>query len=431
MHRFQNFKSFGNASIDLMRPMTLLIGRNGAGKSNAIEGVELLAQLAHGLPLFNVVDIGRGTPGSFEVRGGLNGCLRRGEESGCFELGFDAFYKFDGETQPFSYCLTIKTDLFGTRVDSELLRIGDRVIYTAKRGGSPDILDVTYDNFARGGTKPTTHLPADRSVLSRYSSFAPGQDPGRPRIKSAHGLVRAVEQHLNAAFVFDPHPKSMRDYARMGQTRLAKDGGNLSSVLYSLSIGDDQSKARLARIMERISNLPEEPFSGFEFITTQLNDVMMALRASDGTVTDTRQLSDGTLRALAILTAVETVPERSCLVIEEIDNGIHSSRLDGLVDALWSSASDRSLNVLATTHNPATLDCLDEAQLSSVVVAYFNQATDTGELQRLVDLPRAEALLEPGLLGGLVTRQTLDRFLGPDAAETQQGKIRQWLSSVS
>lgn len=45
MHQFLDFKSFEEASLDLSRPFTVLIGKNGSGKSNAIEGIELLAQL--------------------------------------------------------------------------------------------------------------------------------------------------------------------------------------------------------------------------------------------------------------------------------------------------------------------------------------------------------------------------------------------------
>ncbi|NOQ37177.1 MAG: AAA family ATPase, partial [Methylococcaceae bacterium] len=41
MHTFKNFKNFSDVEIDLSKPMTLLIGRNGSGKSNLIEGVEL------------------------------------------------------------------------------------------------------------------------------------------------------------------------------------------------------------------------------------------------------------------------------------------------------------------------------------------------------------------------------------------------------
>ena len=54
MHILKNFKNFADARLDLLSPMTLLIGRNGSGKSNVIEGVELLAQIAHGRPFMRL-----------------------------------------------------------------------------------------------------------------------------------------------------------------------------------------------------------------------------------------------------------------------------------------------------------------------------------------------------------------------------------------
>lgn len=76
MHYFENFKNFSAAEIELLSPMILMIGKNGSGKSNVIEAVELLAQIAHGRPLYEITDIGRGSGATFEIRGGLSGCLK-------------------------------------------------------------------------------------------------------------------------------------------------------------------------------------------------------------------------------------------------------------------------------------------------------------------------------------------------------------------
>lgn len=46
MHRLTNFKNFARAEFDLFKPLTILLGRNGSGKTNLIEGIELLAALA-------------------------------------------------------------------------------------------------------------------------------------------------------------------------------------------------------------------------------------------------------------------------------------------------------------------------------------------------------------------------------------------------
>ena len=73
--RLTRFKSFRGAVLPL-RDLTLLIGRNGSGKSNAIDGLHVLAALA----------CGEDVEGA--VRGGLAGCAPYGEDS--FALGCTA-----------------------------------------------------------------------------------------------------------------------------------------------------------------------------------------------------------------------------------------------------------------------------------------------------------------------------------------------------
>ena len=62
-----------------------------------------------------------------------------------------------------------------------------------------------------------------------------------------------------------------------------------------------------------------------------------AKETSGGKLIDARLLSDGTLRMLAIVTALETVPKSSRIVIEEFDNGLHPSRAELLVRTLSES----------------------------------------------------------------------------------------------
>lgn len=440
MYYFKRFKNFSDTQLNLFQSVTLMIGKNGSGKSNAIEAVELLAQIAHGRPLHEIVDVGRGNGGMFEIRGGLPGCLSYQADAaaqigevefeapiGEFELGFGAAFKFDGTNQKINYSVTV--GLPDARIHKEKLTVGNRVIFDANVG-TTDILNVTYDNFQKGGNKPVTHLPADRSVLSRYEALA---DLGNqsPRQQGALQMVRALERHLNAAFVFDPTPRLMREYERMGQIVLQKNGSNLSSVLHSLKQGSGERQATLGRILNLIRQLPEEPFKDFDFVETRARDVLLGLKREDGTFTDARSLSDGTLRALAILTALETVPENSRIVIEEIDNGIHPSRIKILVDAVWECSNRRKLNILVTTHNPATLDSLDTEQLKAVVMCYLDAESHASKLMPLSELPRVESLLEQGRLGDLVTRRVVERYLMPNFEEAQKNKAKEWLESLA
>ncbi|WP_419163024.1 AAA family ATPase [Candidatus Palauibacter sp.] len=80
MHRFENFKSFRDARIDLLRrPLTILIGPNGSGKTNALDAIEVLSTIASGRHLHEIADLGRRA--ALNVRGGLQACVRHGSET--------------------------------------------------------------------------------------------------------------------------------------------------------------------------------------------------------------------------------------------------------------------------------------------------------------------------------------------------------------
>jgi hypothetical protein len=266
----------------------------------------------------------------------------------------------------------------------------------------------------------------------------------------ALNVVNAIRSHLKHSYVFDPHPKRMRDYENMGQTQLFRDGANLASVLYSLkllaetdvpaedlkknrmvaAVRQQNAKASFDLILQRIRQLPEDSFTDFVFEKTSLGEVGLGFRYSDQSVLSSRQMSDGTLRALAILTALETVPSGSRLVVEEIDNGIHPARVKVLMDAVWETAERRKLNVLATTHNPATLDQLSDEQIKSVVLCFHDPAVGASRLLPIPDLPASESMLEQGRLGELMTQQVLEKHVQPGFAEKRAERGLQWLQKI-
>ncbi len=424
MLRFIDFKGFADAQLDPWKPLTLLIGKNGSGKSNAIEAIELLAEVAHGRPLYEITDIGRG--GAFEIRGGLQGCVRQGRQITSFE--FVCNLPFEGGMHRSVYTLSLRAKP-EPRIVAERLVVGSRTIFATEEGSEVlerGVLRVRYDNFARGGNKPGTTLPADRSVLSQYESFGAAE-----RLAPARVSVSSLRDFLHAAFVFDPLPKTMRQYDRIGNRVLARHGGNISPVLHALETGTPSEKASLARILGGVKQLPEEPYESFAFVTTELNDVIFGLREREGgPIIDARVLSDGTLRSLAVLTAIETAKEGSRVVVEEFDNGLHPSRTGVLTQAIWDASKRRHLKILCTTHNPATLDALTKEQIEGVVLAVWDKAQQASRLVRLVELPRADVLLERGQLGDLVTRRIIEQYLAPDVEERAQKKTKAWLRSL-
>ena len=427
MHHLRNYKGFADAQIDLLRPFSLLIGPNGSGKSNVIEAIELLSFVARGQPLYEIGDIGRGSSG-LEVRGGLQACGRKGKDR--FQLGFSANVRFEGQRRPFWYDVEICTRPYPQIID-ERLKVGDRTLYKTvpkQPDSTSRDLTVQYDNFARGGRKPQVQVSSDRSVLSQYREFAASNNLS---YKNWLQAVQGIMSHLQASFVFDPDPKLMRNYERVGDTILKRNGSNLSAVLYGLSTGDEDQRATLQRLLEKIRQLPDEPYQKLGFTLTELKDVIFGFQENSGYKVDARVLSDGTLRTLAILTAFETVSEGSRIVVEEFDNGLHPSRVGVLTEAIAEVAKNRHLQVLVTTHNPATMNFLTREQLEGVVLCTWDDKNESASLVRLDELPRYDEFLERGRLGDLVTRRVVDQYLAPEFEEQQKKKALAWLEDLS
>ena len=116
---------------------------------------------------------------------------------------------------------------------------------------------------------------------------------------------------------------------------------------------------------------------------------------------DARGMSDGTLRYLAIVTAMLTRQPGSLLVIEEIDNGLHPSRAHVLVKMLRQLGNERGIDVIVTTHNPALLDAAGARLVPFISVVHRDNTTGASLLIQLEDIEQLPKLMASGSLGQL------------------------------
>ena len=70
---FENFKSFEEAKFELEQ-LTILIGTNAAGKTNAIEGIKILSEIATGRDFSIILDGSKNMDS--DIRGGSKGCCK-------------------------------------------------------------------------------------------------------------------------------------------------------------------------------------------------------------------------------------------------------------------------------------------------------------------------------------------------------------------
>lgn len=430
---FNDFKSFREAQLPL-GPLTVLIGANAAGKSNAIEALRLLSWLAQGQKLSSIQHAVNSA--DQVVRGRIDDlCHHRQSEFGLGCITDDAQWNH----------LTMRVSIregelhiSAEKIDEPGATVPLYDMDQPSKNLSTDAA-VAYNNFSRGGKKPHVTVSDQMAVFAQLESAVRFESSHKKAQETIPEVAKRYQNLLSNILFLDPVPARMRGYSFTNDKRLLGDGTNLSSVLFRLwgADADAQSEPFVTQrtaILAFIQSLPEQDIAGLSFLDGPRGEVMVQLLETFGgtpTPYDASLLSDGTLRVLAIAAAMLSAQEGSLVIIEEIDNGVHPSRARHLLDSIRSIAERRKLRVLLSTHNPAMLDALPDAAVPDVVFCYRDPNSGASRLVRMNDIPDAPELLVQGPLGHLMTSGALERFVkthpGP---EVRRQQARAWLESL-
>ncbi|MEZ4866886.1 MAG: AAA family ATPase [Caldilineaceae bacterium] len=419
----QNFKSYQYGTLQLA-PLTLLVGANASGKSNAIEAIRFLSWLAQGRRLDDIFEKVQQT--DIAIRGTLGDLIYDQAQESTITLGCSLTNT--GEWKELQISIQLKEDE-EPRVVAESIRseISTVPLYEIKHAADQHSreVQVAYNNFARGGKKPTIPCTDRQAIFTQLeipSRFNEGQ--ARTTIPE---VTSKFQQALQQILFLDPNPRSMGEYSFIVDRELRGDGSNLSSSLYNLCNVRDQKEDVLAFIRA----LPEQDIVDINFIQTPRNEVMVQLTESFGDQKiqrDAPLLSDGTLRVLAVAAALLSAAGGSFVIIEEIDNGVHPSRAGILLQNIQRVAIERDLRVLLTSHNPALLDSLPNSAIPNVVFCYRDPNGGDSRLIRLEDLNEYPELIARGPLGELLTDGIIDRFVKQQRSpEQKRNEALDWL----
>jgi len=280
-----------------------------------------------------------------------------------------------------------------------------------RHGAQP--LNATYQTLATAGSvNPNGHV--------RLVFHAGGHEPAsaqwsnRTRDVLAAG-DKAVLAALEASRVYSFHaPRLAAEADLQPSVELKPDGLELAGVLDRLR---DHAPERYDALNQELSRcIPE--FDHVLFETPRTGKRSIALRAKEGGHRiPARDLSDGTLLALALLTLAH-LPEPPPIVgLEEPDHGLHPRLLRDVRDALYRLAypaehgeTRAPVQVIATTHSPVFLDLFRDHP-EQIVIA--EKKGMEAEFHRLIDRPDIEDILQDtplgdawysGVLGGVPQR---------------------------
>lgn len=420
----QNFKSYKNQDLHLA-PLTLMIGANASGKSNAIEAFRFLCWLAGGQKLSvlqNAVNDSEKI-----IRGNVWELFY--PESGSFVLGGTT----DDKTwNTFEVELDLRNNEELHIKQEKITAVDEKVpLYEIKqisKGLGTDV-SVAYNNFANGGKKPQIRCTDQITIMNQLSSPAPFAAKDKKAQKEIPKITNRFQELLSNTLFLDPVPYLMREDSYPNR-RLQGNCSNLSGVLYTLW---ENEKNRPA-ILDFIKSLPEQDIKDIRFSKNGRGEVYLELVENFGNQERSQSaglLSDGTLRVLAIAAALLSVQEGSTVVIEEVDNGIHPSRARQLLETMQRQAEKRKIRLLLSTHNPALMDALPDNALGDVVFCYRDMNEGDSRLIKLSDLSDYPELILQGKLGGLVTKGIVDRFVkNPVDKEEKKRKALAWLENI-
>ncbi|MCB9264781.1 MAG: AAA family ATPase [Lewinellaceae bacterium] len=439
----RDFKSYRQAELKLS-PLTVLVGANASGKSNALEAIRFLNWMAQGHKLSSLQYMVN--ENDQVVRGRVADLPRRGAKEfglGCTLSPFKGkivfLKKHDGLYNTLELSLGLR--------ENDELHIESETVYAPEQEGYNTLyrtiepskgvntqISVEYNNFARGGKKPQVSCTDQMAVFLQLESAARFADGHKEAKQSIPRVAKRFEDHLAGILFLDPVPQKMRDYSFLSEKKLQGDGSNLSAVLYHLWNSEDEKEKNRNTLLEFIQSLPEQSIAGIDFLEGPRGEVMIQLKETFGGeehYCDAGLLSDGTLRVLALAAALLSAEPGNLVVIEEVDNGVHPSRMGKLLQSINNIAKEKQLAVLISSHNPALLDALPDEAVPDVVFCYRNPQTGWSELARMEDFTDYPELTAQGALGELLTKGLIDRFVKHHpGSEEKKRKALKWLESI-
>ena len=155
-----------------------------------------------------------------------------------------------------------------------------------------------------------------------------------------------------------------------------------------------EDEHRKLTLIEWVETLTPMDAKDVEFdVAKHSNEVTLVLVEKDGTKTPMQSASDGTLRFLGLLALLFQDDPPQLLFIEEIETGLHPTRLDLLANLIEQRTEQTDTQVIATTHSPQFLQVLDDDTLENAQLVYRTGDGPEAQICPLLDVPTARKVL--------------------------------------
>ena len=395
----ENFKSLRRVDLSL-GSMNLFIGANASGKSNFLDALRVLQGIGNGFTISEILD-GKPKSATSAVWDGIRG----GSSKACF-AGSDGNGKVTIEAHgqlnlrsPWSsvkvddprlqtleswpnWSFLISISPATGQITRERFSLGQQSIYDFTTGNEPDHSFARYHS-GTPGKDGSFHIDNHRPALGQFADlYAKRSFDDFPREHPQ--LAARTATLLSNTQLIDPTPALLRSYSEAPRAqRMGDHGENFAALIHTLCQDDKTKDAYLSWLRQ----LRPEEVNDVGILSGALGEPLFMLR-ENGRVFPAPILSDGTLRFAALAAAFFQPDMPNLMTIEEIENGIHASRVRLLLELLRSQVETAKTQVVATTHSATVLDWLLEEEHKTTFFCKRDEATGESRICALADVPR-------------------------------------------
>lgn len=372
--RIRNYKSLSDVEVRL-KPLSVLFGPNAAGKSNFLDALQLLSQIATRRLKEAFDPPYRGAPLESFTFGpkGIRGLLE--QDSAVFSIEVDVLLSQalidsvnrqiremkaprDAREDTQENLAFVKERALRYRIDVEILpksgilRVTDEYLAALNTRGEPTKKRSAF--IERKGDR--LHLRMEGQAHPTYfERYLDHSLLSKPHYPPHYPHLVAMRQELASwlFFYFEPRER-MRKAGPVKEVRhIGLMGEELASFLNTLKALDEPQFRAIERSLRMI--IPSA--SGIQTDVNDLGEVELRL-VEGGVPMPARVLSEGTLRVLGLLALGGAKEPPALLGFEEPENGIHPRRIRLIAELLKTRAATGETQLIVTTHSPVLLDLM-------------------------------------------------------------------------
>ena len=377
----ENFKSLLKVDLSLGH-MNLFIGTNASGKSNFLEALRVLEGVGNGFTINEILD-GKPKGATSEIWEGIRG----GSAYACFaradgEVAIAAHGTLT-ESVPtdWKYRIAFVPSLGGT-VTEELLQVGEGQAGFSSIDSTPHLPHLVTNRGILGLLGKRSSQDIDDAIEDQHESNEVPEDI-RSFLQAHARAAISLTKLFSGTQRLDFAPHVLRSYSQPNPAkRMGSRGENFAALIKSICEDCQVKEAYLSWLRQ----LRPEEIDDVGTLSGAVGEPMFML-CENGKKFPAPVLSDGTLRFAAMTAAFFQSEMPSIITLEEIENGIHASRVKLLLDLLRSQAEYRKIQVMATTHSATVLDWLQEDDYKTTFLCRRDESTGESKICSLADLP--------------------------------------------